>query len=92
MTRLTGAALDRAVANEMGLKSVHNCEQWGEKNMPLEMRGGWTYKDVQDMEDNAEPERFVVTDTFVRVKYRNPDDNSGWWKHPLTDKLKEKNT
>jgi len=23
------AALDRAVANAMGLKSVHNCEKWG---------------------------------------------------------------
>jgi hypothetical protein len=30
MTKLTGAALDRAVANAMGLKSVHNCEKWGE--------------------------------------------------------------
>ena len=30
MTKLTGAALDRAVANTMGLKSVHNCEEWGE--------------------------------------------------------------
>jgi hypothetical protein len=29
MTKLTGAALDRAVAHAMGLKSVHNCEQWG---------------------------------------------------------------
>jgi hypothetical protein len=28
MTRLTGAALDRAVAHAMGLKSVHNCEKW----------------------------------------------------------------
>ena len=24
------AALDRAVANAMGLKSVNNCEQWGQ--------------------------------------------------------------
>ena len=30
MTKLTGAALDRAVANAMGLKSVHDCENWGE--------------------------------------------------------------
>ena len=29
MSKLTGAALDRAVANAMGLKSVNNCEQWG---------------------------------------------------------------
>ena len=28
MTKLTGAALDRAVANTMGVKSVHNCEDW----------------------------------------------------------------
>jgi hypothetical protein len=28
MTKLTGAALDRAVAHAMGLKSVHNCEKW----------------------------------------------------------------
>jgi len=31
MTRLTGAALDRAVANAMGLKSVNNCEKWGKE-------------------------------------------------------------
>jgi hypothetical protein len=29
VTKLTGAALDRAVANAMGLKSVNNCEKWG---------------------------------------------------------------
>jgi hypothetical protein len=29
MTKLTGAALDRKVAQAMGLKSVHNCEAWG---------------------------------------------------------------
>ena len=31
MSKLTGAALDRAVANAMGLKSVNNCEQWGKE-------------------------------------------------------------
>ena len=30
MTKLTGAALDRALANALGVKSVHNCEKWGE--------------------------------------------------------------
>jgi hypothetical protein len=54
------------------------------------MRGSWTYKDVLDMEDNVEQERFEVTDTYVRVKHRDPDDTSGWWKHPLTDKLRNK--
>ena len=28
MTKLTETALDRAVANAMGLKSVNNCEKW----------------------------------------------------------------
>ena len=28
MTKLTGAALDRAGANALGLKSVNNCEKW----------------------------------------------------------------
>lgn len=28
MTKLTGAALDRAVANTMEIRSVHNCEDW----------------------------------------------------------------
>ena len=28
MTKLTGAALDRAVATALGLKSVHDCEKW----------------------------------------------------------------
>ena len=28
MSKLTGAALDRAVANSLGLKSVNNCEKW----------------------------------------------------------------
>jgi hypothetical protein len=31
MSKLTGAALDRAVANAMGLKSVNNCEKWGKE-------------------------------------------------------------
>ena len=28
MTKLTGAALDRALANALGVKSVHDCEKW----------------------------------------------------------------
>ena len=29
MTKLTGAARDRALANALGVKSVHDCEKWG---------------------------------------------------------------
>ena len=28
MTKLIGAALDQAIANVLGIKSVHNCEKW----------------------------------------------------------------
>ena len=37
MSKLTGAALDRAVANALGLKSVHNCEKWG--SAPIKREG-----------------------------------------------------
>jgi len=60
--------------------------------MILTMIGGWTYKDIKDMEDNREPERFQVTGNTVRVKYRSKDDMSGWYKHPREDQLKEKST
>ena len=43
MSKLTGAALDRAVANAMGLKSVHNCEKWV----------GLTDEEMQVIEDNC---------------------------------------
>jgi hypothetical protein len=58
--------------------------------MILTTKGGWTNKDIQDMEDNLEPERFQITGAYVRVKYRSADDTSGWYKHPLEDQLKER--
>lgn len=36
MSKLTGAALDRAVTQAMGLKSVHNCEKWGKHMTTIE--------------------------------------------------------
>ena len=60
--------------------------------MILTMKGGWTYKDIRDMEDNLEPERFGVTGNTVRVKYRSKDDLSGWYKHPLDDQLTRRRT
>ena len=59
--------------------------------MILQMKGGWTNKDALNMEDNVEQERFLTTDTYVRVKYRSADDISGWWKHPLDNQVKERN-
>ena len=49
MSKLTGAALDRAVANAMGLKSVCDCEKWGE-TAPIDLKNKgfpWTQKHKQ---------------------------------------------
>jgi len=51
------------------------------------LKGFWTFKDVQDIEDNLEPERFQKNDKYVWVKYRSPNDTSGWYKNPLYDKI-----
>jgi len=56
MTKLTGAALDRAVAHAMGLKSVHNCEQWG-KTMDKDDDDTQVYKDCGDGKKAARPEQ-----------------------------------
>jgi len=58
--------------------------------MILTTKGGWTNKDIRDMEDNLEPERFQATGNTVRVKYRSAEDASGWWKHPLVDQFSER--
>lgn len=71
----------------MGGKAVE-----GEEHVILTTKGGWTNKDIRDMEDNLEPERFQVAGNTVRVKYRSKDDVSGWHIHPLEAKLKEKNS
>ncbi len=56
--------------------------------LPLQIRGGWTNQDVQDVENGKNMERFHMTETTISVKYRSPNDKSGWYKHPLGDTLK----
>jgi len=54
MSKLTGAALDRAVANAMGLKSVNNCEQWGEEHMTSTgYEPTYTWSEVQKQIETA---------------------------------------
>jgi hypothetical protein len=56
MTRLTGAALDRAVANAMGLKSVNNCEQWGEEmTRPIGISVPHRRVEEDDIQDYKKP-------------------------------------
>ena len=72
------AALDRAVANAMGLKSVHNCEKWGE---PLEdlMRQGVT--------------RVLNGREITLGRYPDPPHRIGWvWKDTGLPASMEENT
>ena len=64
MTKLTGAALDRAVANAMGLKSVHNCEKWGEHMTEED-------EEFQRIEREAEMRRMAEEDDDTQV-YKKP--------------------
>ena len=70
MTKLTGAALDRVVANTMGLKSVHNCEKWGEhmtKDEALQMC-------LEYIETNAHERRHVRW--AIKVALAEPDERT----------------
>ena len=64
MSRLKGAALDRAVANAMGLKSVHNCEKWGERMTEED-------EEFQRIEREAKMRRMAEEDDDIQV-YKKP--------------------
>jgi hypothetical protein len=86
MTKLTGAALDRAVANAMGLKSVHNCEKWREHMNRIE--------EDDDIQDYKRP-WIGLTDGDIAEIYNQKDwdIHSNWdYERAIEAKLKEKNT
>ena len=77
MTRLTGAALDRAVANAMGLKSVNNCEQWGEKHMTkhIEIEYELKAEEDDDIQDYKKPWVGLTEEELYEI-YDESDDGS----------------
>ena len=82
MTKLTGAALDRAVAHAMGVKSVHDCEKWvgltdGEL-MECTVFKTFTYDSPFIDKDGAK--HVGNTEVSLRATYEN-----------INNKLKEKN-
>jgi hypothetical protein len=88
MTKLTGAALDRAVANAMGLKSVNNCEQWGKEMI----------EDDDDIQDYKRPWVGLTQEELCEIVGVSTND-SDWnvtkvqeWLRKVEAKLKEKNT
>ena len=64
MTKLTGAALDRAVANALGVKSVHDCEKWGEHMSEED-------EEFQRLEREAKMRRMAEEDDDTQV-YKKP--------------------
>ena len=88
MSKLTGAALDRAVANAMGLKSVNNCEQWGKEmteddNDIQEYKKPWVGLTDDEIWE-SDSYKIAITDQETRWLYRFAKD--------IEAKLKEKNT
>ena len=66
MSKLTGNDLDRKVAHAMGLKSVHNCEAWGQAHMKTpedeeferierEQAKGWRKRQIEDEKEKRCP-------------------------------------
>jgi hypothetical protein len=83
MTKLTGAALDRAVAHAMGLKSVHNCEKW---------RGAMDKDD--DIQDYKKPWVGLTDEERKNIWTADQMTAKEWDElfNTIEAKLKEKNT
>jgi hypothetical protein len=82
MSKLTGAALDRAVANAMGLKSVNNCEQWGEE---------MTEED-DDIQDYKKPWVGLTDEEITALESATDTLEFPQTVRAIEAKLKEKNT
>jgi len=90
MTRLTGAALDRAVANAMGLKSVNNCEKWGEEHMTKRIEIEYELKAEEDDDIQEYKKPWVgLTDEEIENCF---DDEHLVHARNIERLLKEKNT
>jgi hypothetical protein len=81
MTKLTGAALDRAVANAMGLKSVNNCEQWGKEMI----------EEDDDIQDYKKPWVGLTQEECFELCVKHKNESFSLLV-AVQDKLKEKNT
>ena len=78
MSKLTGAALDRAVANALGLKSVNNCEQWGKemkfKRQWVDPAEGWKYgfPKIYDSDTDGTMEEWLLKNGYPKSMIQFP--------------------
>ena len=94
MTRLTGAALDRAVANAMGLKSVNNCEQWGkEMTKSIEIEYELKAEEDDDIQDYKKPWVGLTDDERYKLWLTTPSETEDRFAFAkaIEQALKEKN-
>ena len=104
MTKLTGAALDRAVAHAMGLKSIHNCEQWGKEMANAYFEDHPTdpdkvilrkprYEEDDDIQEYKRPWVGLTEEELKECFSITPDLFLPWHIYKrIEQKLKEKNT
>jgi len=94
MSKLTGAALDRAVANAMGLKSVNNCEQWGTKDAQIEIEYELKAEDDDDIQDYKKPWVGLTDDERYKLWLTTPSEteNRFAFAKAIEQALKERNT
>ena len=92
MTRLTGAALDRAVANAMGLKSVNNCEQWGEEHMTNRIEIEYELKAEEDDDIQVYIKPWVGLTDREMMDAISLDDTPMEMGRKIEQALKERNT
>lgn len=82
MTKLTGAALDRALANALGVKSVHDCEKW--ISAPIKGEG-----QPMPYGDNIDPN--AVETTYIEFSLPVAWEEECWAMIDAWLKAKEKN-
>jgi hypothetical protein len=95
MSKLTGAALDRAVANAMGLKSVNNCEQWGkEMTKYIEIEYELKVEDDDDIQDYKKPWVGLTEDERYKLWLTTPSETEDRFAFAkaIEQALKERNT
>jgi hypothetical protein len=94
MSKLTGASLDRAVANAMGLKSVNNCEQWGEEHMTkrIEIEYELKAEEDDDIQDYKKPWVGLTDEEVFAISNTMPYGDRFEFAKAIEQALKERNT
>ena len=98
MTKFTGSALDRAVANAMGLKSVTNCEKWVRTCPDCEYHKNraarWRAEAYKLVGHEIELPWVGLTNEDKQIAFDDTQEGGGFWEFAdaIEAKLRQKNT